>query len=138
VTCPKGVILKTTQFTLNIGVNAGYGHENQAADPVKMVAQLWQRHARNQYFNASAPLVGALVSPVKTVYLESHGCPPGGEDTVLVTGLRNPAFCSDDKSWREAVKAIALAVGKELNQTTAYLSFSEIDFLYLKPSAQEG
>ena len=121
--------MKTTRFELNVGVNSGYGHKNETnAD---FVPETWQE-CIEEVFLSTGILVGSIIIPSMTVYRECHGCPKGGEMTAIISGLRNPEFCQDDEKWRSAVRLAAKLIKKHYDQTTAYLSFSEVDFEYLK------
>ena len=131
--CPNMTTGDTTQFTLNVGVNPGYFHDNEKKDALAVVTELWQKMAE-EVFQSTGIYVGATLTPAKTVYRQEWGCPEGGEDTVIVSGLRNIEFVKDDDLWRTSVSMVALRVGKALKQTTAYLTFAPVEFLYLKPS----
>lgn len=126
---------ETTEFRFNVGVNPGYHHGNQQADPQKIVADLWQKHAEFIFKDAGI-YVGATVAPAKTVYREEWGCPKGGEDTVVVCGLRNTEFTPNDDLWKINVARVALLVAQELKQSTAYLTFGQVEFLYLKTESK--
>lgn len=121
----------TSEFRLNIGVNPGYHHDNEVKNPVEIVATLWQQMAE-RVFQQLGIFVGATVTSAKTVYRIEWGCPPGGEDTVLVCGLRNTEFVENDEAWRTAVTAVTKKVALALNQKTAYLTFGTVDFSYIK------
>lgn len=124
--------MKTTKFELNIGVNAGYSHDNAQGGDV--VAAKWQEVAE-EVFGETGVSVAGVVTPATTVYRKEWGCPEGGELTAVVSGLRNPEFLTDDLNWRAAVTLVATRVGKAFGQQTAYLTFSEVEFDYLKPLA---
>jgi hypothetical protein len=126
---------QTTQFVLNVGVTPGYFHGNESKSDIESFVQLWQSKAE-EVFLSTGIYVSGTVDPVKTVYRSEWGCPKGGEDTFVICGLRNSDFMKDDDLWRDAVRQVSLAVGKELGQTTAYLTFANVDFLYLKPSVK--
>lgn len=120
--------MNTTQFSLTVGVNPGYFHANQhGAGGVPIV---WQEQAAVE-FAKSGIYIGAEIHCTITVYNEAWGCPPGGEVTCTVKGLRNPTFCQDDAGWREAVRRVTAAIAKELQQKTAYLTFQDVDFVYI-------
>jgi hypothetical protein len=133
----------TSQFTFNVGVNAGYSHNNERLDPVSIVSRVWQEEA-DKVFAEDGIYVGAVAQFSKTLYAIAWGCPDGGEDTVVLTGLLNPHFLPDsdkgvlgvydqaERKWQEAVRKVTKAVATELEQTTAYLSFQKIDFWYFQ------
>ena len=123
--------MTTTQFTLNVGGNPGYGHDNGVAGALGVASRCWQNVAQ-EVANRTGIHVGAVACPAKTLYSEMHGCPYGGEDTVTLQGLRNTQFCQDDELWRECVREIAERMRVVLEQKTAYLSFHLVEFTYLK------
>jgi hypothetical protein len=148
--------MRTTQFSFNVGINSGYFHNNPTKPDIgiKIVNEIWQEEAV-KVFDSTGIYVAALAHPVKTLYNEAWGCPKGGEDTVVLTGLLNPKFLSREDTfynyskdlvptgdaidkWQATVKIICEAVAKRLDQTTAYLSFSEIDFDYLELKVKNG
>lgn len=122
----------TTEFSLSVGVNPGYFHTNDAKDPLKVVAEQWQKFAE-EIFKDCGVYISAVVSPGKAVYRAEWGCPPGGEDTVCLSGVRNPEFQPNDDVWKVTVCRVALRVAKELQQSAAYLSFKKVELMYLKP-----
>ena len=122
----------TEEFSLNVGVNPGYAHNNTVTHVKNLVATTWQAEAE-KVFKKTGVFVAGVVDARTTVYKEEWGCPKGGEDTVVVTGLRNPEFQKDAETWMESVKEVCKAVATALEQTTAYLTFTDVDFYYLKP-----
>lgn len=123
----------TEQFTLTVGVVPGYFHDNQIPEPpAHLVARLWQEKAE-EVFGHSRISVGASVQTALTVYRLQWGCPAGGEETCVVTGLRNPEFIQDAAGWCSSVREVAIRVARALGQKTAYLTFQDVDFIYLKP-----
>lgn len=115
-----------TRFSATVGVNPGYSHANETPDPVGRVAAAWAKHAE-AVFIATGVYVSANISATKTVYRTEWGCPPGGEDTVTVTGLYDIARHSGPCDWRRAVSSVSRAVGEELRQNTIWLEFSTSD-----------
>ena len=129
--------METSKFELNIGVTPGYFHKNEGTGE-QSVEALFQEIAEEVY-KATNIAVAGIVTPAKTVYRTEYGCPPTGEDTFVITGLLNLTFIANHESpvavdfeWRKAVTTIAEKLRKKLNQTTAYLSFSRVWFIYLK------
>jgi hypothetical protein len=120
--------MKTSKFEINFGVNPGYSHQNEVSR--NDVPAIFQEVIEDIAWETTITVTGIITSTV-TVYRESHGCPLGGEKTVAITGFRNPHYCADDEGWRDAVKRVAIALGQHYEQTTVYLSFSEVNFDYL-------
>ena len=114
--------METEQFILNIGINEGYGHNNEKKDFYAQLCKTWQKLTD----------VGAMIYPVKTVYSTQKGCPSGGEDTFIITGVRNPYYQADKLKWKEIVINVSNELRKELKQVTAYLIFQEVEFHYLR------
>ena len=124
----------TTEFGLNIGINAGYFHANEEKDPVKIVTEKWHKLAE-EIFKDCGIYIGAVICQSKTVYRPEWGCPPGGEDTLTISGVRNPEFQTNDDLWKIAVSRVAIRLASELQQSAAYLTFKKVELLYLKVSA---
>jgi hypothetical protein len=127
-------IADTTEFSLDIGVNPGFFHDNAVKDPLKVVADLWQKFAE-EIFKDCNVYVAAVICPTKTVYNTAWGCPAGGEDTITIHGVRNPEFTPNEDVWKVTVGRVAIRLAKELQQSTAYLVFRKVELLYLKASA---
>lgn len=137
--------MQTWQFTFNVGVNPGYDHKNEVENPLSIAAKVWSEEAEKVQTSGGF-YVGAVANLSKTLYSKAFGCPEGGEDTVVFTGLLNPKFL-DDKlkhlvsnvpnyggktAWWLAVQNVCRAVAKRLDQKTGYLSFSQIEFDYIQ------
>lgn len=131
----------TLQFTFNVGVNAGYNHKNEVENPLSLACRVWQEEA-DKVSSTDGIYVGAVAVSSKTVYSTAWGCPVGGEDTVVFSGLLNPHFLPEgdkgnlgvyvqaENRWKSAVEKVTRAVAERLDQTTAYLSFHKIEFVY--------
>ncbi|MEY2641295.1 MAG: hypothetical protein RL150_688 [Candidatus Parcubacteria bacterium] len=121
--------MRTISFSANIGVVAGYGHQNQNEEtPADIVGKVWQGIAA-EYFRANGVYVGAVIADAKTVYHKDWGCPGGGENTALVTGTCNPHF-TDTTAYKAAVTEVLHLVARQLGQSTTQLTFSEVEFEY--------
>lgn len=123
-------VVATNEFKLNVGVNPGYHHDNEVLNAVKIVSELWQKHAEELY-QVKQVFIAGMVSLAKTVYRQECGCPLGGEDTVVICGLRNVEFCANEQLWKDCVTEVSIRVAKELQQTTAYLTFTIVGFICL-------
>ena len=123
---------KTLSFKMTIGVNEGYGHNNEAQNPVKTVATEWQKIAA-EHFSETGRYVSAVLSPSTVVYHTQWGCPEGGETTVDISGSANPEFVFNIEEWRLDVLKITKELKKVLKQSTLVVEFHEVeDFHYLK------
>jgi hypothetical protein len=124
--------MKTLQFQLNVGTVPGYGHDNQSSHTIHTVSVLWQQVAQ-ETMESTGVYVSGVVQEARTVYAKAWGCPHGGENTLVITGLYQIALLGPDllASWNESVKRVCREVARRLDQTTAYLTFAEVDFEYL-------
>jgi len=122
------------KFSMTIGVNAGYGHQNETSNPLETATTLWQDVAAEMLSKHSL-YVSAVARETKTVYHTDWGCPVGGENTVTFEGSTNPAFVETDEElekWKQVVLAIASKMKDELNQSTVAVEFIRLeDFHYL-------
>lgn len=117
----------TEQFTLVVGVNPGYDHQNDEPDPMQVAIDVW-----NGIVEAEGLISGVTLTAVATNGLALYPKAENGEDVIVFTGLRNPVFIADSSRWKEAVRRAADAMRRGLGQTTAYLTFQDVDFTYLR------
>lgn len=131
--------LKTTEFTINIGLTPGYHHRNETAVTQdfaqKAVGRIWQELAEQVYRKLGVYVAGVVI-PAQTVYRTDWGCPVGGEVTCTISGLHNTQVAKPARYdlWKWAVKEIARLLGERFQQTTVYLTFRPVEFHYLKPA----
>lgn len=124
--------MKTTQFVVTVGPNAGFGHHNEkSADRVRFV---WQEEAARLHAEGGV-FVEGFVTAGHTVYHTADGCPVGGEVTADVVGVRNPADHPNDRVWQKAVRAVAAAVGRRFGQEEVFVTFSPVEFARLECGA---
>lgn len=122
---------KTVKFFASLGVNAGYGHENEIAEPTEVVVgKVWQEIAA-KVMATSGTYIGAVISSAKTVYHTDWGCPVGGENTVFLTGECNPEF-TELAVYKIAATEVLRQVGNALEQSTTQICFVETEFEYLE------
>lgn len=124
---------KTEQFTVTIGINEGYSHNNEQSveEALKNFVELW-RSVSLEVEKKSGIFVTVRVNTGKVVYQTEKGCPEGGEDVLILQGTRNPYHTADSEKWREAVLTIVEEVKAELKQTTVQLIFQPIDLVFMK------
>ncbi|WMJ82289.1 hypothetical protein RBU49_08585 [Clostridium sp. MB40-C1] len=122
---------KTLRFEIVTGVNKGYFHNNNQNESLNLVGELWQRIAK-QEFEKSNIYVSAVMKVSKTIYNEAWGCPKGGEETIVITGVANKEFVQDMNAWKNTVIKLAKEVKKELKQSTLTCEFNEVEMFYFK------
>jgi hypothetical protein len=125
--------MRSTQFVATVGPNPGYGHDNER--PADRVRFVWQEEAARHHA-ADGLFVEGFVTTGHTVYPAADGCPPGGEVTADVVGVRDPATHPNDRRWRAAVRAVAAAVGRRFGQDEVFVTFSPVEFTRIKCRAE--
>ena len=125
--------MPTTQFTFNVGVNPGYDHNNEVIHPLISACSAWKEEAEAVAAEGWM-YVAAVAQQAVTIYPKQFGCPDGGEDTVVFTGLLNTHFNkgpNDRVMYLIAVEKVCRRVARRLGQTTGYLSWSTVEFCYI-------
>ncbi len=123
--------MKTKKITAVIGINEGYGHNNESSlNPVELVSQLWQETAQT-VFESCGVYVSCVATLASTVYSIDWGCPKGGEITVRLETSANPDFVKNLDKWQEIAISIIAQLKEDLKQSTVAIEVSEIDFIYL-------
>ncbi|ARC83144.1 hypothetical protein U732_123 [Clostridium argentinense CDC 2741] len=122
---------KTISFTIIIGINKGYFHNNINKNGIQIIAEEWQKIAKKLY-DETRIYVSCVMHPGKAVYNAEWGCPVGGEDIITITGTANPKFAQDLEQWEDIVIKIAKHLKAVLNQSTVTVEFHEVkNFVYL-------
>jgi hypothetical protein len=126
--------MKTLKFALEIGVIAGYGHDNANADEIRIedIGRYWQEAAADAVGEHGIYVSAVITGPNRTVYHTDWGCPVGGELTFTITGSANPNFVDDVEDWKAAVLCVANMLKKRLQQSTVTVEFSEVQVEYLE------
>ena len=120
---------ETLKFEIVTGVNKGYFHNNEQEESLNLVGVLWQKIAQKQ-FEESNIYVSAVMKVSKTVYSEVWGCPKGGEETIVITGVANREFVQDIMMWKETVMKLAQELKNQLKQSTITCEFSKVEMFY--------
>lgn len=127
--------VEALRFSAAYGVVSGYGHDNAANDPARVVAAAWQR-ALEAEFAMSGLVIGAVICPALVAYPRAFGCPDGGEVAAVVTGESNPAFVPPERllEYRDAVLRVAATAKYDLGQARVQVTFSDVvQVAYLQP-----
>ncbi|KGM98510.1 hypothetical protein IRP63_03255 [Clostridium botulinum] len=122
---------KTLKFEIVTGVNKGYFHNNEQNDILNLVGNLWQKIAKRE-FEKSNIYVSAVMKASKIIYNEAWGCPEGGEETIVITGVANREFINDLEVWKNIILKLAQQLKNELQQVTLTCEFSEVEMFYFK------
>lgn len=124
--------MQTDEFLLTLGVNPGYNHANEATKPITLAVDAWAKAAEAEFAESGVYVSATAIPGGKSIYLPQWGCPVGGEDVVVLVGTRNPEFIKDGAAWKDAARRVATAAGKTLEQKVVYLTFTEVQFDYIK------
>lgn len=121
----------TVQFEFVVGVNPGYLHDNAMQDPLAAVVAVWRNAAIACERNGGV-YVTAVFTAGKVVWPDTplRKCPPGGEDVVIVRGVRNPVHNKSRVRWRSSLNWICADVQRKLQQSTSTLTLHTVDFRY--------
>ncbi|MFH2104999.1 MAG: hypothetical protein ABII72_02060 [Parcubacteria group bacterium] len=126
---------QTERIQVVLGVTPGYGHSNEeAADEAATFVAVVEAGIRlaGQVQKETEIYPSFHATPGKVGYSHDWGCPQGGEFVVALSGDRNPQFCNDPNTYLAAWTRFAELLKKEFKQTTATLTRTEIEFLYLQ------
>lgn len=123
---------KTIRFEIVSGINKGYFNESiNKNDNLTLVGEIWQKIAGEE-FEKSNIYISAVIRESKTVYNEIWGCPKGGEETVIITGVANYEFIKDIEEWKGSVIRLAKKLKDILGQNTMTCEFINTELHYFK------
>jgi hypothetical protein len=128
----------SVKATAVVGVNAGYGHTNEAGVDLVKFGELYKDVADEAMGDAGI-YVGAVAVPCKVIYKTEWGCPEGGEDAVRLEADCNPAYSESElppaeyvAAWKETFLDVVEDLMLELDQTTVTVAFSDGQVVYLQ------
>jgi hypothetical protein len=130
------VIEHSVKATAVVGINAGYGHANEAGVDLVKFGELVKSIA-DKTMDSTGIYVGGVVNPVKVLYKTDWGCPEGGEDSIRLEADCNPTYDSRPAdeyvaAWKEAFIANIQALMEELDQTTVTVAYSDGEVVYIQ------
>ena len=104
-----------------IGINAGYGHDNDSNATLSEIAELQKKKAL-QVEDETGIYVSGVISNSKCCYKAEWGCPEGGEDTFTLSADCNPAYSSLPaeeyiNKWQVAFLRLVELLMEELEQS---------------------
>ena len=121
------MITKTDKFEFTIGVTEGYFHNNENSD-VDFVELVDQCSRDVEKF--SGIYVSFNITPIITLYKSEWGCPKGGEQTYVLSAIRNPKFNNDKALWKTSCLYTMVQLKNELKQSSVTGDFSEVEMVY--------
>ena len=73
-------------FEITIGINKGYGHNNESTVDFEANYQI----IATDIYNQTGVYVSGVITPAKVVYNVNWGCPMDGEDVYVIKDVKNP------------------------------------------------
>lgn len=115
---------KTVQISVCLGVQPGYGHDNQGGAATEFTAQL-QRLCETVHVETGV-YVPCVVMPITTIYHTDCG---GGEETFKISTVFNPDYNAglSVERFAEIAKDLLLRFAKSLDQHTATIVTASVD-----------
>ena len=117
------------QWTISLGINAGYSLEGQTLLPEAEMAELYREEAE-RVMEETGIYISANMAPARSLYRSEWGCPAGGEHIYCFTGCRNPQF-AEKEPYRAALELLARRLKKRLGQSAVYLTVQAVELEYL-------
>ncbi len=120
--------MKRLKISATIGVNEGFFHHNQY--DTKDIPLLVQSLCQKEYDN-SGIYVSFVYNESLAIYLESFGCPKGGEYTFTLETIATPQI-DDLQKWKSSVLNIINECKTLLKQVTVFIEYTDVDVDYLE------
>ena len=117
-------------FEITIGINKGYGHNNECVTDFEADYQA----IATDIYNQTGIYVSGVVLPAKVVYNVNWGCPMDGEDVYVIKGVNNLQFAKPDK-YKEAVTKLIEKLATAFEQSTVTTTWSTVDMIYTTKKA---
>lgn len=112
-------------FEITIGINKGYGHNNESTVDFEANYQI----IATDIYNQTGVYVSGVITPAKVVYNVNWGCPMDGEDVYVIKGVNNPQFTEPDK-YKDAVTKLIENLATAFEQSTVTTTWSTVKFVY--------
>lgn len=117
-------------FEITLGINKGYGHNNECVTDFEADYQ----GIATDIYNQTGIYVSGVITPAKVVYNVDRGCPMDGEDVYVIKGVNNPQFAEPDK-YKEAVTKLIEKLATAFEQSTVTTTWSTVDMIYTTKKA---
>lgn len=112
-------------FEITIGINKGYGHNNEYVTDFEADYQA----IATDIYNQTGIYVSGVITPAKVVYNVDWGCPMDGEDVYVIKGVNNPQFVKPT-DYKEAVTMLIENLSTAFEQSTVTTTWSTVDMIY--------
>lgn len=112
-------------FEITIGINKGYGHNNESVIDFEANYQAIATYIYSQ----TGVYVSGVILPAKVVYNVDLGCPMDGEDVYVIKGVNNPQFTKPSK-YKDAVTRLIEKLATTFEQSTVTTTWSTVDMVY--------
>lgn len=112
-------------FEITIGINKGYGHNNESVIDFEADYQA----IATDIYNQTGIYVSGVITPAKVIYNIDWGCPMDGEDVYVIKGVNNPQFAEPDK-YKEAVTKLIEKLATAFEQSTVTTTWSTVNMVY--------
>lgn len=121
------MITQTDKFEFTIGVTEGYFHNNENNNV--NFAELVDKCSRETE-KETGVYISFNIIPIVTLYKSEWECPKGGEQTYILSAIRNPMFNNDKTSWKFNCLHTMMRLKNELKQSSVTGDFSEVEMVY--------
>lgn len=116
-------------FEITLGINKGYGHNNECVTDFEADYQA----IATDIYNQTGVYVSGIIAPAKVIY---WGCPNDGEDVYVIKGVNNPQFAEPDK-YKDAVTKLIEKLATAFEQSTVTTTWSTVDMVYTTKKENE-
>ena len=112
-------------FEITIGINKGYGHNNESVIDFEANYQAIATYIYSQ----TGVYVSGVITPAKVVYNVDWGCPMDGEDVYVIKGVNNTQFVKPT-DYKEAVTMLIEKLATTFEQSTVTTTWSTVKSVY--------
>ena len=112
-------------FEITLGINKGYGHNNECVTDFEADYQA----IATDIYNQTGIYVSGVITPAKVVYNVDWDCPMDGEDIYVIKGVNNTQFVKPT-DYKEAVMLLIEKLATTFEQSTVTTTWSTVEFVY--------
>lgn len=112
-------------FEITLGINKGYGHNNECVTDFEADYQA----IATDIYNQTGIYVSGVITPAKVVYNVDWDCPMDGEDIYVIKGVNKTQFVKPT-DYKEAVMLLIEKLATTFEQSTVTTTWSTVEFVY--------